>query len=217
MSRFSTYCEWTVTARKCLDGEPPPGHIARFHLWRGLIRFPLAGVEHSSRVAYFYKKLMAEVNQSRLDGKRKELYRSFTARVISAHFAVENVERIATVSKLRVPLSHLAAALKIMVELKEYDDKHPVHWSEVFPTEDVQCSLSPADLWLHFKLESIRPCLAFLVRLFRRVLPDCSGMWNECEESLRRKQWILLFVLDSPNPRRIQTPTTPPRANLIAR
>ncbi|KAI2472331.1 hypothetical protein F4781DRAFT_11511 [Annulohypoxylon bovei var. microspora] len=203
MSRFSTHCEWTVTARKCLDGKPPPEHLATFHLWRGPVRFPLVGVERSSRVAQFYEELVAEVDRSRLDGKRKKLYRNFTSRVVSAHVAVEEVGvAIGTVLKLRDPLNHLAAALEIMVELKEYDDKHPVHWSEVFPTEDVRCSLSPVDLWLHFKLESIRPGLAFLMRLFRLVLPDCSDMWNECEESLRRKQWILQFVLDSPNPPR---------------
>ncbi|KAI0883823.1 uncharacterized protein GGS22DRAFT_166165 [Annulohypoxylon maeteangense] len=207
MSRFSTYCEWTVTARKCLDGEPPPDHLATFHLWRGLIQFPLIGVAHSSRIACFYKGLVAEVDQSRLDDKRKELYRKFTARVISAHVAVEGVGApFGTVSNLRKPLCRLAAALEIMVALKEYDDDHPIHWSEVFPTEDAPCSMSPQDLWLHFKLKSIRPCLIFLVRILRLLLPGYSEWWNECEESFRRKQWMLLFVLDSPTPRKIRTP-----------
>lgn len=91
MSRFSTYYDWTVTARKCLDGEPPPSHLAEFHLWKGPIHFPLIGVEHSSRVAYFYKELVKEVDRSRLDEKRKELYRNFTTRVTSAHAAIEEV------------------------------------------------------------------------------------------------------------------------------
>ncbi|KAI1460078.1 hypothetical protein F4805DRAFT_418053 [Annulohypoxylon moriforme] len=208
MSRLSTYSEWTVTARKCLDGEPLPSHLATFHLWRGLIQFPVVGVVHSSRIACFYQRLVAEVDQSKLDGKRKELFRNFTTRVISAHVAVEEVDvPVGTVSKLRKSLGHLAAALDIMVELKEYDDRNPIHWTEVFPTEDTQCSLSPVNLWLNFKLKSIRPCLAFLVRLFRLLLPGYSDWWDECEESFKRKQWILLFVLDSPNPRRIRTPT----------
>ncbi|KAI1092892.1 hypothetical protein F5B19DRAFT_452165 [Rostrohypoxylon terebratum] len=207
MSRFSTYYDWTVTARKCLDGDPPPRHLAEFRLWRGPIHFPLLGVEHSSRVAYFYRELVKEVDRSRLDEKRKELYKNFTIRVISAHTAIEEVwVSIGTVSQLRKPLGHLAEALKIMVELKEYDDKYPVHWSEVFPTEDARCSQSPVELWFNFKLESIRPCLAFLVRLLRLVLPYCLDIWNECEMSFRKKQWILLFVLDSPKPRRIRTP-----------
>ncbi|KAI1106018.1 hypothetical protein F4804DRAFT_81489 [Jackrogersella minutella] len=207
MSRFSTYCEWIVTVRKCLHGEPPPAHLAKFRLWRGLIRFPLVGVEHSTRVARFYKGLLAEVDRSRLDDERKKLYRKFTKRVIAAHVAVEEAgPRIGRVSRLWGSLSHLAAALDLMTQLNEYDDNHDIHWSEVFPTEAVQCPLSPGDLWFYFKLESLRPCLIFLVRLFRLVLPYCSAMWNECEGSLRRKQWISMFVLDSPNPKPEEKP-----------
>ncbi|KAI1411383.1 hypothetical protein F5Y13DRAFT_165608 [Hypoxylon sp. FL1857] len=200
MSRFAAYYDWTTTVRKCIDGEPPPDHLAKFDLCKGVIRFPLAGVEHSSRVAESYGKLLLEVDRSRLKDKRKELYRKFQDRVVSAHVAVEEVGvRTGTVSRLREPLAQLQAALDLVEELRAYDDKNPVHWSEVFPTKDVEFHLSPGDLWLHFKLESIRPCLAFLVRLLRLVLPDRLDMWAECEASLRRKEWIRQFILDSPH------------------
>ncbi|OTB02877.1 hypothetical protein M426DRAFT_190142 [Hypoxylon sp. CI-4A] len=213
MSRFAVYCDWAVTARRCLDGEPPPRHLARFHLWKGIIGYPLVGVEHSTRVAWFYKELVAEVAQSRLDETRKDLYRRFQERVISAHEAHEEVQvRIGTVSQLREPLVQVDAALQLILDLNEYDDKHPVHWTEVFPTENVrsQSRLSPKELWHHFKLESIRPCLVFLVRLLRLLLPDSSALWEECEESLRRREWILQFILDSP---RLPNTSTRPQAS----
>ncbi|KAI1140671.1 hypothetical protein F5Y05DRAFT_281883 [Hypoxylon sp. FL0543] len=202
MSRFAVYCDWITTVRKCLDGDPPPGHLATFHLQKGPIRFPLAGIEHSTRVALFYRELLAEVDRSRLQDKRKELYREFQHRVISAHVAVDSLVSMGTigkVSKLREPLAQLQGALDAMTELKAYDDKHPVRWYEVFPAEDIQFHLSPGDLWLHFKLESVRPCLVFLVRLLRQVLPNCEDIWTECEASLLKKEWIRQFILDSPD------------------
>ncbi|KAI0838187.1 hypothetical protein F5Y06DRAFT_268775 [Hypoxylon sp. FL0890] len=199
MSRFTAYYNWTTTVRKCLDGDPPPDHLAKFNITKGSIQFPLAGVEHSSRVAQFYRELLLEVDRSRLDDKRKELYRKFQYRVISAHAAVEAVASTGTVSRLRKPLAQLQGALDAMNELKAYDDKHPVHWSEVFPAEDIQFHLSPGDLWLHFKLKSIRPCLVFLVRLLRLVLPDCEDTWTECEASLLRREWMRQFILDAPD------------------
>ncbi|KAI1392576.1 uncharacterized protein F4822DRAFT_132959 [Hypoxylon trugodes] len=127
--------------------------------------------------------------------------------VISAHNAVEEIrEWIGSISRLRKPLAHVHRALDLTTELKEYDDKHPVHWYEVFPTENTPSQLSPNDLWLHFKLESLRPCLCLLVRLFGFVLPDCKHMWDECESSLVRKQWIRQFILDFLNP-----PKVPPK------
>ncbi|OTA87523.1 hypothetical protein M434DRAFT_15380 [Hypoxylon sp. CO27-5] len=201
MSRFAVYCDWTITVRKCLDGEPPPSHLATFHLKKGCIQFPLVGIEPSSCVAEFYQKQLDEVDRSRLDDKRKELYRKFQCRVVDAHAAVEEVGvSTGTISTLREPLAQLQAALDLMEELNSYDDKNPVHWFEVFPTKDVKFHLSPKDLWLHFKLESIRPCLVFLVRLLKLVLPDHLDMWIECEASLTRKEWIRQFILDSPNP-----------------
>ncbi|KAI1398579.1 hypothetical protein F4819DRAFT_468090 [Hypoxylon fuscum] len=198
MSRFAAYCKWTVTARKCLDGEPPPGYLGEFRLGRW-VQFPLKHVEHSTRVASFYKDLFDEVQRSRLDEKRKDLYKKFKDRVISAHVATEEVQvSIGTASRLRIPLAHIHEALIQMTELIEYDANHPVHWHEVFPTENARSQLSPEELWLHFKLESIRPCLVFLVRLLRRILPDRSVMWDECERSLLRAEWIVQFILDSP-------------------
>ncbi|KAI1766772.1 hypothetical protein GGR53DRAFT_485177 [Hypoxylon sp. FL1150] len=212
MSKFAAYYDWTITAQKCLEGELPPQHLGEFWLWKGLIRFPLFGIEHSSRVESFYGELYSEVDRSNLDRKRKELYAKFKNRVVDAHIAVENQTRIGTNSRLRIPLAHLSAALKLMKELKEYDDENPVQWFEVFPDESVQCNLSPQELWLHFKLESLRPCLVFLVRLFRMILPGCSDLWDECERSLLRKEWIYQFILDSP-----KSPETPVPTHLLRR
>ncbi|KAI1445601.1 hypothetical protein F5Y02DRAFT_385732 [Annulohypoxylon stygium] len=91
-----------------------------------------------------------------------------------------------------------------MVELKEYDDKHPVHWSEVFPTEDARCSQSPVELWFNFKLESIRPCLAFLERLLRLVLPYYLEIWNECEISFRKSNGFYCLSSIRPSPGRFE-------------
>ncbi|KAI0848420.1 hypothetical protein F5Y00DRAFT_238331 [Daldinia vernicosa] len=199
MSRFAVYCDWVTTARKCLDGEQPPHHIARFHLRKGPVWFPLAGVEPSNRVAQFYEELLAEVEQSRLRDGRKKLYRRFVNRVVAAHAAVEDPGvPHGTVSMLRKPLAHLDIALNRMVDLVEYDNKHPIHWSEVFPIENAKSQSSPTELWLYFKLESIRPCLVFVVRLLGLVLPTYLDMWRECYESLTSKEWIVQFILDSP-------------------
>ncbi|KAI1478272.1 hypothetical protein K445DRAFT_316639 [Daldinia sp. EC12] len=215
MSRFAVYCDWITTARKCLEGEPPPCHIARFYVQEEDIEFPLVGVEPSSRVAQFYGELLAEVERSRLRDRRKELYRKFRNRVVAAHVAIEDVRvSVGTVSTLEKSLAHLDVALGWMTDLIEYDKEHPIHWSEVFPTEDVQSQLSPSELWLHFKLESIRPCLVFLVRLLGLVLPKYSDTWLECEESLTNKYWIVQFVLDSPRPPRQPVSTHPPGIDL---
>ncbi|KAI1801586.1 hypothetical protein F4811DRAFT_457432 [Daldinia bambusicola] len=199
MSRFAVYCDWIATARKCLEGEPPPSHIATFYVREKTIDFPLVGIEPSSSVAEFYEELLAEVERSRLREKRKELYRRFRTRVVAAHVAIENVGvPVGTVSTLKTSLAHLDVALGWMTDLIEYDMEHPIHWSEVFPAEDTQSQLSSTELWLHFKLESIRPCLVFLVRLLWLVLPDHAVTWCECEESLTNKHWIVQFILDSP-------------------
>ncbi|KAI1645837.1 hypothetical protein F4815DRAFT_443650 [Daldinia loculata] len=199
MSRFAVYCDWIATARKCLNGEQPPRYIARFYVRENPVRFPLAGVEPSNRVAQFYEELLAEVEQSRLRDRRKKLYRQFVNRVIAAHAAVEDAGvPLGTVSMLRNPLAHLDIALNRMADLIEYDNEHPIHWSEVFPIENTKSQLSPSELWLHFKLESIRPCLVFLVRLLGLVLPKYSDMWRECDESLTSTEWIAQFILDSP-------------------
>lgn len=172
-----------------------------------MIQYPLAGIEHSTRVALFYSQLLDEVERSRLHERRKELYRKFQNRVVVAHVALEeNQTHLGTTSRLRTPLAHLDAALKLIKELKDFDDEHPVHWSEVFPIQSAQGKSSPDELWLLFKLESLRPCLVFLVRLFRRVLPDCSFLWDECEGSLLRKEWIFQFILDSPTSLEIPVP-----------
>ncbi|XXH03146.1 hypothetical protein Hte_009540 [Hypoxylon texense] len=207
MSKFTAYYEWTVTARKCLDGELPPRHLGEFSPWKGLIRYPLSGVEHSTRVDCFYRDLLDEVERSGLHEKRKELYKKFQNRVVNAHVALEKHQsRLGTTSGLRAPLAHINAALKLIKELKDFDDEHPVHWSEIFPTQDAQGKSSPDERWLLFKLESLRPCLVFLVRIFRRVLPDCSVMWDECEKSLLRKEWMFQFILDSPKSQEIPVP-----------
>ncbi|KAI1772730.1 hypothetical protein F4818DRAFT_425369 [Hypoxylon cercidicola] len=207
MSKFAAYYEWTVTARKCLDGELPPPHLGEFRLPKRWIHFPLAGLEHSTRVARFYQELLDEVERSRLHEKRKELYRKFQNRVVFAHIAHEEIQVVlGTASRLRTSLAHLHVALKLMKELKEYDDEHPVHWSEVFPTQSAQGNLSPEELWFLFKLESLRPCLVALVRLLRQVLPDCSVLWNECEGNLLRREWIFQFILDLPKPLETQVP-----------
>ncbi|KAL7620971.1 hypothetical protein AAE478_008282 [Parahypoxylon ruwenzoriense] len=207
MSRFTAYCEWTVTARKCLNGQSPPGHL-----------FPLAGVEPSRRVAQFYGELLGEVERSRLEDKRKKLYRKFICRVIAAHVSVEKVGlSMGTTSNLRQALAHIDVALRLIRKLKDYDDDHPVHWSEVFPIENMPKHSPPDRLWRDFKLESIRPCLVFLVRILRLVLPDCSDMWNECESSLTRKGWILQFILDSPKSlKRSMAPHPLKRSDLLA-
>ncbi|KAI1463699.1 uncharacterized protein F4812DRAFT_446034 [Daldinia caldariorum] len=215
--RIAFRCDWIATARKCLEGEPPPSHIATFYVQEETIKFPLAGIEPSSRVAEFYGEQLAEVKRSRLREKRKELYRRFRARVVAAHVAVENVGVPAgTVSTLKTSLAHLDVALGCMTDLIEYDMEHPIHWSEVFPAEDTQSQLSSSELWLHFKLESIRPCLVFLVRLLWRILPKHADTWRECEESLTNKHWIVQFILDSPRLPSKSTSTSPARSPGIA-
>ncbi|KAI2634889.1 hypothetical protein GGS26DRAFT_551712 [Hypomontagnella submonticulosa] len=205
MSRFAVYCDWTITVLKCLDGEPPP--LVQFQLEENPIEFQKAGIEPSCEVNKFYGDLLAEVERSRLKERRKELYRKFKTNVVCAHVAFEEIRSsTGRVLKLRRSFALINKALEAMTDLKEYDDRHPVHWFEVFPTQDVRSQLSPEELWYHFKLESIRVCLVFLVRLLRLALPECREMWNECEESLTVDVWIRQFILDSPRAREVKFP-----------
>ncbi|KAI8959714.1 hypothetical protein F5Y11DRAFT_291483 [Daldinia sp. FL1419] len=206
MSRFTAYCDWVTTARKCLDGEQPPYHPGGFRVGGKSIDFPLEKVESSSLIADFYEGMGAEVERSRLRDRRKKLYTRFSKKVVVAHAAVEDVGvSKGTVMILQDSLAHLDVALRLMTDLIEYDNENPIHWSEVFPTEDARSQLSPSELWLYFKLESVRPCLVFLVRLLRLILPDCLDLWCECEESLRSELWMVRFILDSQRPPRKST------------
>ncbi|KAI0384352.1 hypothetical protein F5Y04DRAFT_248171 [Hypomontagnella monticulosa] len=207
MSTFAIYCDWTITVLKCLDGEPP--RLAQFQLCEDPIEFQKAEIEPVRRVAKFYHELLVEVEGSRLKDRRKQLYRKFKANVLRAHAAFEEI-RSSTggVSRLRGSFAHIHEALEAITDLKEYDDSHPVHWSEVFPTQDVKSKLSPKELWYHFKLESIRVCLVFLVRLLELALPDFSDIWDECKESLTVDVWIRQFILDSPRAREVKYPDT---------
>ncbi|KAI1077484.1 hypothetical protein F5B20DRAFT_262637 [Whalleya microplaca] len=216
MSRLTSYHDYAVTAQDCLDGRPPPDDMGRFQFYTGPIEFPLAKVKSSALIFEFYQSRNKEVEQSELDERRKKLYKRFKDQVFLAHVAIEQVTPYGTVRNLRGPLAHLFRAVNLMTELKDYDDEHPVHWSEVYPHESMQNETSPVNFWLNYKLESVQPCLILLVQIFRLVFPDRLDIWDEWESSLEKKEWILQFVLDSAkSQRRSLLPYPPIRSDIV--
>ncbi|CAJ2504523.1 Uu.00g119170.m01.CDS01 [Anthostomella pinea] len=187
------------------------------------IPFPLAGVSPSDMVHRFYNAQYRQVENSHLDEQRKKMFKRFSRQIYYAHDAVAlDKPRAATVSDLRSPLDrlsealdHLSEALSIMEKMKDFDDANPVQWWELSPVQSPQDCTSPQNHWLHFKLGSLRPGLLLLVQLLRLILPDFHESWDECEESLRMKEWLLSFVLDSAATQKKNIPKHAPRRSEV--
>ncbi|KAH8156424.1 hypothetical protein CIB48_g11824 [Xylaria polymorpha] len=139
--------------------------------------FPLPGIPSPDQVAEFYTRLNIEVESSPLHPERKkhigDSHLRHTTRTVLSRKTSQNQE-----------------------QSKEYDDRHPVHWSEVYRPASSQHT-TPPEYWLLFKLESLLPVLRLSVRILRLVLPDCKMTWDEWEYSLCRKEWLQQFILDS--------------------
>ncbi|KAH9895533.1 hypothetical protein F4778DRAFT_783891 [Xylariomycetidae sp. FL2044] len=185
MSRLTQYRSFIIEAQGVL--------MSRGKLW-----FSPKDLLPSTSVERFYRNGLREVGAARLVDRRKELYWRFTREVINAHDVVKGGPTgFGTGEDLESSLRHISEALGLMATLKNYNDQFPVDWSEVLPFECMQRSSSPAALWMHFLLESVRPCLLLLVRILWLALPDFSDLWQETEESLNHRDWLLQFILDT--------------------
>ncbi|KAI0445807.1 hypothetical protein F4803DRAFT_108130 [Xylaria telfairii] len=161
------------------------------------VPFPLPGIPSPHQVAEFYTRLNIEVERSRLHPERKKAYRRFTSAAYHAYRSVaENQPKWGSVWHLQSCLAYITKALRIAEQSKEFDDGHPVHWSEVYRPGSSQHA-TPPEYWLLFKLESLLPVLRLSVRILRLILPDCVVTWDEWEDSLCRKEWLQQFILDS--------------------
>jgi hypothetical protein len=182
------------------------------------VRFPLPGIPALGEVTEFYSHLNEEVERSRLEAERKTLYSQFTSAAYLAHGAVSGTQmQWGNVWHLQDCVEYIAGALRLMERSKEYDDDHPVHWSEVYRFESSEHHTPPAEYWLLFKLESLLPVLRLSVRIFRLIFPDCSGTWDEWERSLCREEWLQQFILDSRKPSWKEMPLHAPRRVDIVR
>jgi hypothetical protein len=197
MSHLTEYSILLAYVKRRLQGDEPA--TEKHGQFGGIaVQFPLTAVPSLGQVEKFYGQLHTEVENSRLQPERKIMYRKFVWSAYLAHCAVEkNQPRWGTVWHLGECVSVLNKALRLMEKSKEYDDGHPVHWSEVYRVEGSEHDTSPEEYWLLFKLESLLPVLRLSVRILRLILPDCSGTWNEWEDSLCRKEWLQQFILDS--------------------
>ncbi|KAI8948127.1 hypothetical protein F4801DRAFT_474061 [Xylaria longipes] len=200
MSHLTEFSLVLAYVKRRLGGEKPVGESYRYHGEFGgvTVDFPLLGIPSLEQVAGFYTRLNVEVERSRLRPERKRTYQRFTSAAYHAHrAATENQPRKGSIWHLRDCLTYITKALRIMENSKEYEDKHPVHWSEVYRPGCSQCTTTPEEYWLLFKLESLLPVLRLSVRILRLVFPDCHTTWTEWEYSLCRKEWLQQFKLDS--------------------
>ncbi|GAP90204.1 hypothetical protein SAMD00023353_4200460 [Rosellinia necatrix] len=211
MSHLTEFSMLLAYIKRRLRYEESSGEKYRDHgRFGGVpVHFPL-GIPRPSQVAKFYSNLNAEVEGSQLDPERKTSYRRFISAAYLAHRAAdENQPQSGSVWHLEDCLDYITKALRLMERSKEYDDGHPVHWSEVYPPEHRQNGRCPEEHWMLFKLESLLPVLRLSVRIFRLAFPDCE--WDEWERSLCHKQWLQQFILDSRASSREQMPLHAPR------
>ncbi|KAI0468857.1 hypothetical protein F4859DRAFT_489135 [Xylaria cf. heliscus] len=201
MSHLTEFSLVLAYVKRRLGGaEESAGDLYRYHgRFGGVpVPFPLPGIPSPDQVAEFYARLNIEVERSQLHPKRKNAYQRFTSAAYHAHRAVaENQPKCGSVWHLQSCLTYITKALRIMEKSKEYEDEHPVHWSEVYRDEPRQHTTPPEEYWLLFKLESLLPVLRLSVRILRFVFPDCCRTWDEWEDSLCRKEWSQQFILDS--------------------
>ncbi|KAI0455750.1 hypothetical protein F5B21DRAFT_503039 [Xylaria acuta] len=201
MSHLTEFSLVLAYVKRRLAGEEPASDLYRYHGKLGgvAVRFPLPGIPSLDQVAEFYTRLNIEVETSRLRPERKEAYKRFTSASYHAHrAATENQPQWGSAWHLQACLTYITKAIRIMETSEEYEDGHPVHWSEVYPAErPQQHTTPPEEYWLLFKLESLLPVLRLSVRILRLVLPDCCRTWDEWEDSLCRKEWLQQFILDS--------------------
>ncbi|KAI3321521.1 hypothetical protein HD806DRAFT_502778 [Xylariaceae sp. AK1471] len=198
MSRLTEYSFLLAYIKRRFEGEEPTIKMDHGQFGGVTVRLPLAGIPALDNVTEFYSRLNTEVERSRLEPERKIVYRQFACAAYLAHHVVaENQLQWGTVWHLQDCITYITQAFRLMERSKEYDDGHPVHWSEVYQSEGSEHQTPPAEYWLLFKLESLLPVLRLSVRVFRLIFSDCSGTWDEWEGSLCRKDWLQQFILDS--------------------
>ncbi|KAI1123905.1 hypothetical protein F5Y10DRAFT_280551 [Nemania abortiva] len=204
MSHLTEFSILLNYVKRRLRGEESTGEQYRHHgRFAGVtVWLPPPGIPSLHQVAEFYSRLSIEVETSRLEPERKMAYQRFVSAAYLAHRATEaNQPPWGFVWHLEDCVVYITKALRLMEESKQYDDSHPVHWNEVYRGEySPDCSqhaIPPQEYWLRFKLESLLPLLRLSVRILRLAFPDCSGTWDEWEDSLCGKEWLQQFVLDS--------------------
>ncbi|KAI1261700.1 hypothetical protein F5Y18DRAFT_197455 [Xylariaceae sp. FL1019] len=215
MSHLTEYTLLLTLVKELLDQDRTPtaeqgrfgGTTVQFALYRG---------PSPNEVGNFYRRLWLEVEQSRLRPRRKSVYKRFVRYAYQAHRSLkEGQPVVGTVWHLQDCIHFLIQAFKAMEEAQEYDDdRHPVHWSEVYRAEGLD-QQTPQEYWLLFKLESLLPVLRLSVIVLRLVFPDCDETWNEWEADLCRKEWLQQFILDSRNSSFSAMPTYAPRRDDI--
>ncbi|KAI0099838.1 hypothetical protein GGR51DRAFT_386189 [Nemania sp. FL0031] len=203
MSHLTEFSILLSYVKRRLRGEESTDEQYQYGRFAGVtVQLPLPGVPSSRQVAEFYSRLSVEVEISRLEPERKMAYQRFASAAYLAHRATEeNQPPFGFVWHLEDCVTYITKALRQMEQSKEYDDSHPVHWSEVYrgerPPEWTQHTTPPQEYWLLFKLESLLPVLRLSVRILRLAFPDCSQIWNEWENGLCGKEWLQRFVLDT--------------------
>ncbi|KAI0857783.1 hypothetical protein F4860DRAFT_488219 [Xylaria cubensis] len=220
MSHLTEFSFVLAYAKRRLRGGECVGDLYRDHgrLGGDTVPFPLPGIPSLDQVAEFYTHLNIEVEKSRLRPERKTAYRRFTSAAYHAHRAVtENQPQQGSVWHFQGCLTYINKALRIMEKSKDFEDRHPVHWSEVYP-ECAERTTPPEEYWLLFKLESLLPVLRLSVRILWLLFPDCKHTWREWEGSLCSDEWLQQFILDSRTSSWRRIPLhAPRRADVVGR
>ncbi|KAI1738103.1 hypothetical protein F4680DRAFT_426113 [Xylaria scruposa] len=221
MSHLTEFSLVLAYAKRRLRGGESVGDMYRDHGQLGgdePVRFPLPGIPSLDQVEEFYTRLNIEVEKSRLHPERKIAYRRFTSAAYHAHRAVtQNQPQQGSVWHLQGSLTYITKALRIMEKSKEFEDKHPVHWSEVYP-KYAEHTMPPEEYWLLFKLESLLPVLRLSVRILWLLFPACKHTWREWESSLCSDEWLQQFILDSRTSSWRRIPMhAPRRADVVGR
>lgn len=196
MSKLTAYCDWLNVVLDCQSGRRL-SLVDTFRFRQDTVPLPLYSTEDIDAILNFYRIRLSHTQNSNLAPKRRLHHDRLcqeTTRAYKALYVKEPCE--AGIEYFTAPLKHIQAALERAIELKDYDDAHPISQSELFfATQDGEAR----KFWRRFKLDSIRHCLLLLVLLLKLVVPDYHEFWQEAAESLGREDWHTQFIYDSKN------------------
>lgn len=196
MSRLTAYCDWLNVVLNCQSGYQP-SRVDTFRFRQDPVPLPLYSTEDIDAMINYYRIRLNHTQNTKLARRRKLHHDRLCQETTKAYKALYMKEACeAGIEYFTTPLKHIQAALKWAVELRDYDDAHPITQPELsFAVNDAEARR----FWRRFKLDSIRHCLLLLLQLLKLMVPDYHEFWEEAEESLGREDWHTQFIYDSKN------------------
>ncbi|KAJ1336031.1 hypothetical protein MN608_02779 [Microdochium nivale] len=199
MSKLTGYTGVLSAILRCLEGDCKAHDIDYIKVHCGPVTLPLDKVASLPQVRSFFELQGNQIRSSRLTNERKILWSRFAREVLNAYTTVAAPPpRTISAKSLQSTVQHIHNALTLITELRDYDARSPIRSVELVPYESEQVNVQADGFWREVKLESLRPCLLLAVRILEVMLPDRMDFWEEYRESLQRKEWKNMFIIDSP-------------------